>query len=77
MAKGQIPTHQLVPGEKTAYWVGISGNPSERVSPNGANSLGVESSLLRGKKISEIERLVKDGWRLVGVGLVKIYFKPV
>lgn len=73
----QISTYDLLKGKKTQFWVGISGNAEHRVSPHGANSLGIDYDLLKGKKISEIEAMVKGEWRLVRVGLVKIWFEKI
>lgn len=70
-------TYDLLKGAKTKFWVGISGDAEHRVSPHGANSLGVADSLLKGKKISEIEALLKGEWKLVRVGLVKIWFEKI
>lgn len=73
----QVPTYNLLKGKKTEFWVGISGNVECRVSPHGANSLGISNDLLKGKTISEIEAMVKGEWRLVRVGLVKIWFEKI
>lgn len=70
-------TYDLLKGAKTEFWVGISGDAEHRVSPNGANSLGIAENELKGKKISEIETMVKGEWRLVRVGLVKIWFEKI
>ncbi len=72
-----VPTYDLLKGKKTDFWVGISGDAENRVSPHGANTLNISNDLLKGKKISEIEALVKDEWRLVRVGLVKIWFEKI
>lgn len=73
----QVPTYDLLKGKKTQFWVGISGSAECRISPRGANTLDISEDLLKGKTISEIEVMVKGKWRLVRVGLVKIWFEKI
>lgn len=72
-----VSTYDLLKGKKTDFWVGISGDAEHRVSPHGANTLGLADNVLKGKRISEIETMVKGEWRLVRVGLVKIWFEKI
>jgi hypothetical protein len=72
-----LSTYELLKGKKTEFWVSISGDAENRVSPHGANSLGLAEDTIKGKKISEIEAMVKGEWRMCRVGLVKIWFEKI
>jgi hypothetical protein len=74
----RVPTFSLTRGSKTPYWVGVSSDLEMRVSPNGANSMGVPVAELRGHDIASLESIMeKKGFRLVKVGKVKIWFEKM
>ena len=73
-----ILTADLKNGPKTPWWIGVSSDFEHRVSPNGANSMGIPEEELRGEGIGRLERIMlTKGFRLVKVGKVKIWFEKI
>lgn len=81
----RIATNALKNGPKTKHWVGVSSNFTQvgidtvrRLSPNGSNSMNIPEDELKGRSITEIEKVVEEhGYRLCRVGKVKLWFEKV
>jgi hypothetical protein len=71
----------LYNGVETDHWVQmaeLSASHEPRVSPKGISSFDIETTDLKGKTISQLEKFMKiKGYMLVSVGYDKIYFQAI
>jgi len=71
-----ILTADLKVGPKTDNWIGISSKTRTAIS--GSNSMNIPEEILIGYGIGRLEIIMaKKGYKLVRVGLVKIWFEKI